>query len=1065
MYDSESSRIEYSELDSSRARLPRDSELKDANDELLKENTVLRSQFEDAIKITRQLEELHSQNNELHSTIRTLRAENEDLTHRLEISLQSNKEMSAKLNDEKRSCTTIRGTDLNSMTKEIEKIKQQSKAQLDSIYDQLEKSKQSIERESVEKRLLASKLDHILEDSQRYFQTRFNNIDEFMIFLSTPPVAQETAIASTTTGTGTTTLTTGTTSSLQQQNTIDRLERKLKHLKNKLKASLTTTTSLEDQITKKQQEFNTERSTLRNQITNLEHNVQEVEDSKKQIETTLNYQITALQQKYSNLNKKYDSLTEQYKNVQTEQKELRKNNSQLQKELDEVTLKLQFAKDHQRQQEEELSIVHQQQKHLSPSSSLSSHLQLNQQQQQHFTDESLLQRNEELQEQLLTVQKKRDELTNLLRQSETTNNNLIITVEKHKSEYEALQHLHESDQEEIEALRRALHIKETTEQEIREKNKNAPRQPSTRILKLQKALDHEKQKVYQLQALENKLNTRIEDLESELRLATQTVQDSERETERARNELQDVRRQLENQQPLTADDLLPPNVFNCEEFDPSLSSAIVRIANNSALQPVSKLHNCFKTIRKHYGKQIQSRDEALDQAFNENQTLSNSFNQFLVDASIALNDQAVTLQDFFGYNAGHKIVDEIAQLRLNQANLRHQYDTLKGFINLFQTTFNPYYPECCTELSQQIQEIRLILENLKEAITLRSKKIHELKAVVRSTNATLKSKEIEYENSLHSLEDVNNELTIKVRHLQNENKTLLEQNNQLTVEINNVTQEREQLESTIIQEQDEHNNSLIENFHKQELQYKHELETKNEQLKQLRLSISTYENEIQKQRQLINSLKTARQQRDQEYAELQRSLNEHEVIANERLETEKKNIIQTFEHAIKELKEQCEKHRCDVQKMATQVSETELKNAQYQQEIKVVRKEKRKMETEVSNMKNQLERERKLMESSIRAQKVQAEATYNSRLEEQRNKFETERRRLIALGTETFRNFFNPSDTIDERSFRCVLDKARDTITRLNNSDLSIRRMLCVAEQQTTPDAVAQLLMNKGCTA
>ncbi|OHT13922.1 hypothetical protein TRFO_15817 [Tritrichomonas foetus] len=1054
MYDSESSRIEYSELDSSKARLPRDSELKDANDELMKENTVLRSQFEDAIKITRQLEELHSQNNELHNTIRALRGENEDLTHRLEISLQSNKEMSAKLNDEKRSCTTIRGTDLNSMTKEIEKIKQQSKAQLDSIYDQLEKSKQSIERESVEKRLLASKLDHILEDSQRYFQTRFNNIDEFMIFLSTPPVAQEAAGATAApTGTTSASLPTGT-SSLQQQNTIDRLDRKLKHLKSKLKAAATATASLEDQLTKKQQEFNSERSSLRNQIANLEHNVQEVEDSKKQVESQFNYQITALQQKYANLNKKYDNLTEQYKNLQTEHKDLRKNNSQLQKELDEVTLKLQFAKDRQKQQEEQSQL---------PQIPLPSTSQP--QQQQHFTDESLLQRNEELQEQLLAAQKKRDELSSLLRQSEANNNNLAITVEKHKSEYEALQHIHESDLEEIESLRRALHIKETTEQEIREKNKNAPRQPSTRILKLQKALDNEKQKVYQLQALENKLNIRIEDLESELRLANQTVQDSERETERARNELQDVRRQLENQHPLTAEDLLPPSVFHCEEFDPALSSAIVRVANNAALQPVSKLHNCFKTIRKHYGKQIQARDEALDQAFNENQTLSNSFNQFLVDASIALNDQAITLQDFFGNNAGHKIVDEIAQLRLNHANLRHQYDTLKGFISLFQTTFGPYYPEGCPELSQQINEVRLVLENQKEAIALRSKKIHELKAVVRSTNATLKSKQVEFENSLHSLEDVNNELSNKIRHLQNENKSLQDQNNQLTVEINNVTQEREQLESTIIQEQDEQNNSLIENFHKQELQYKHELQTKNEQIKQLRLSVSSYENEVQKQHQLINSLKTSRQQRDQEYAELQRVLNEHDVVATERLEAEKKNITQTFENALKELKDQCEKHRSDVQKMAAQVSETELKNAQVQQEINVVRKEKRKMETEVSNMKNQLERERKLMESTIRAQKVQSEASYNSRLEEQRNKFETERRRLIALGTETFRNFFNPSDQIDERSFRSVLDKARDTITRLNNSDLSIRRMLGAAEQQTTPDAVAQLLMSKGCTA
>ena len=1055
MYESESSRVEYSELDSSKARIPRESELKDANDELMKENTVLRSQFEDAIKITQQLEELHTQNRELMGTIRTLRAEKDDLTHRLEISLQSNREMESKLNDEKRSCSTIRGTDLNSMTKEIEKVKAQSKAQLDSIYDQLEKAKQATERENVEKRLLASKLDHILEDSQRYFQAHFNTIDDFMCFLSTPPVVQE-GLSNVPSQTGTNGNCSAQTSQ-QQQSVIDRLERKLKHLKNKLKNASGIQASLEEQLSKKQQEFNSERSSLRTQITNLEHSLNEKDAQYHQSENQLNYQINALQQKNASLNKKIDTLNEQIKNSQNELKESKKSNNQLQKQLDEVTLELHFAREKQ-----QIDNHHEQgDQHVKINSSPSNahFININ-----HESDETLLHRNAELVEQLNCMQHKRDELANQLRQSESNANSLRIVIEKQKADFEALQRIQENTQLEIESLRNALHTRENAEQEIREKQKNAPRPPSARVLKLQKALDKEKQKVYLLQNNESKLNTRIEDLESELRLSNQTVVDAEASAERARSELADVQRQLENRKTPTAEDLLPPNAFQCEEFDPALSSAIVRIANNSALQPVSKLHNIFKAIRKHYGKQVQARDEALDQAFSENQTLSNSFNQFLVDASIALNDHAITLQDFFANNAGTKIVDEIAQLRVTQANLRHQYDTLKGFIGAFQNTFSSYYSEQ-NDLVQQLNEVRNIVESQKESISVRSKKIHELKAVIRNANNTIKTKEAEYQNSLHELEDANNELSNKLRHLQGENKNLQDQNVHLTTELNNVTQEREQLESTIIQEQDDQTQTLIDNFHKQELQYKEELNRKNEQIRQLRSNVSNSENEIQKQRQLINNLKSTQQQREHEISELQRSLQEHESVAQERLEAEKKNITETFENAVHELREQCEKHRNDVQKMAAQVSATELKYAESQQEINQVRKEKRKMETEVSSMKNQLERERKLMESTIRAQKVQSEANYTSRLEDQRNKFETERRRLLALGTEAFRNFFNPSDTIDERSFRGVLDKARDTITRLSNSDLTIRRMLGAAEQQTTQDAVAQLLMSKGCTA
>lgn len=1055
MFDSESS-----ELDSSKTQLPRETELKDQNDELMKENTVLRSQFEDAIKITKQLEELHSQNNELLATVRKLRAEKDDLAHRLEISLQSNQEMSAKLNDEKRSCSTIRGTDLNSMTKEIEKIKQQSKAQLDSIYDQLEKAKQSTERESLEKRLLASKLDHILEDSQRYFQINFKTIDDFASFLSTPPVVQDALAGKLTAGPG---LPGGLSlsqpapgPSQNQQNVIDQLDHKLKKLKAKLKAASSSASQLEEKLNKNQQEFNSERSQLKSQIKNLERSVQEAESQRKNVENQYSYQVNALQQKNATLTKKVDSLNEQVKSQQSELKDTHKENANLHKELTEANLKLQFIKDKQALNDPVVPTP----TPVSIPSSITTQIVG-----EGESAEALLhQQNDELREQVNNLTRSQDGLRDKLRESESKINNLLITIEKSKADYEALQHLHESDTLEIESLRNALHTIEEAGKEIHNKNKNAPRQPSNRILKLQKALDSEKQKVYLLQNTESKLNTRIEDLEAELRLSGQTVQDAELEAERCRNELNSLRRQQECQHPPTADDLLPPSVFRCEEFDPALSSAIVRIANNAALQPVSKLQNCFKAIRKHYDKQITARDEALDQAFTENQTLSNSFNQFLVDASIALNDKAVTLQDFFGNNAGHHLVDEIAQLRVDQANLRHQYDTLRGFIGTFQNSLGSY----CTEnndIVQQMNEIRNVLETQKEAINARSKKIHELKAIVRSTNAALKTKETEYENSLRELEETNNELQNNLRHLQGENKNLHDQNDQLTNELNTVTQEREQLESTIIQEQDDQTQTLIENFHKQEEQYKEELKSKNEQIRQLRTSAANYEAEIQKQRQLLVGLKSSKQKLEQENSELQRSLKEHEDNANKRLEEEKKNITNTFENAVNELKEQCEKHRQDVQKMASQVSETELKNSQIQQEINQVRKEKRKMETEVSSMKNTLERERKLMESTVRAQKVQSEASYNTRLEEQRNKFESEKRRLFAMGTEAFRNFFNPSEQIDERSFRCVLDKARDTITKLNNSDLSIRRMLCAGEHQTTQDAVAQLLMSKGCSA
>ena len=73
------------------------------------------------------------------------------------------------------------------------------------------------------------------------------------------------------------------------------------------------------------------------------------------------------------------------------------------------------------------------------------------------------------------------------------------------------------------------------------------------------------------------------------------------------------------------------------------------------------------------------RDAALDSAFNENQTISNAINQFLVDASIALCDQPVTFKDFFAQDAGKDIVEKIISVRADNQALIHENDIIECY--------------------------------------------------------------------------------------------------------------------------------------------------------------------------------------------------------------------------------------------------------------------------------------------------------------------------------------------------------------------------------------------------
>lgn len=80
-------------------------------------------------------------------------------------------------------------------------------------------------------------------------------------------------------------------------------------------------------------------------------------------------------------------------------------------------------------------------------------------------------------------------------------------------------------------------------------------------------------------------------------------------------------------------------------------------------------------------------------------------------------------------------------------------------------------------------------------------------------------------------------------------------------------------------------------------------------------------------------------------------------------------------------------------------------------------------------------------------------------MNDERLKFEAEKRRICGYSIEAFKLFFDANLSIDEKSYRNVVDMAKDELTKLTHSDASIRRIVAARDGQTTEDAVAQVIM------
>jgi septal ring factor EnvC (AmiA/AmiB activator) len=91
--------LDRDELADSDAMQQRLSELSQMNRQLIEQNTVLRSQYQDAMELASQVEDLSQKNTKLTKTVSTLTSERDEMARRLEISAQVNEDL-------KRQCQT-----------------------------------------------------------------------------------------------------------------------------------------------------------------------------------------------------------------------------------------------------------------------------------------------------------------------------------------------------------------------------------------------------------------------------------------------------------------------------------------------------------------------------------------------------------------------------------------------------------------------------------------------------------------------------------------------------------------------------------------------------------------------------------------------------------------------------------------------------------------------------------------------------------------------------------------------------------------------------------------------
>lgn len=989
----------------------------DIIDNLQKELSICRAQFDQSVAISKKIESVHIKNQKLAISLRNLQSEKEELTRRLDISIKANEELENKLKNERFSLSQQLSKNTTDKEHELAKIKKEYDIKVEMMTKKIETLEAENQNHELNNKMISSKVDRLLQNSNQYFCNNFSELDSLLEFLAQPRIKD--------------------TNQLDEPKVIidpninSILEKKNRLQKQKLKI-------LRAQIRKVMKEN-----------AQLKVNLQETEKKNKLIIQKYEDQIEQIKEDNSN---SLSILNDSTNNLNLKIQKLKKENSKLKSELFEL----------------------QSQKTASPpiySTELEKPVQtqIESKKENYATFQAEIeianQKNSELIQKLQLFEHDNSHLSTQIKELQEQKNQLEIEVENQKVALNALKVVHDETLNEVKTLRESLHTKATFKPPKPIENKI--------LLKLKTKLEHSQKVIQLLTKQVNDLQIQRENdknqiisIESKLSNKNMELEEIQQKNSSLNDELSTLRQINEEKPSLTAEDIIPNYAWKFNDFDQKLTQKIEKVALNPLLQPISKLNNVFKIIQKFYAEQLKEKDENGQKLTNDIQNLKLKMNKFIVDVSVILSMNPLSVSDFLNDSQfSDSIIQKLTSMVNESENLKRKDACYSMLIDLLLKYFDDEKSHNSNEFYSNPENLQLFITNLKNQLFLLNEKLKAKSHKLHTIKQCAKELKLTTDDEINSLKNIINQQSNEYITLKQNHDMLCEINQKLKKELHSSKKKFSEL-----QQKSEENETLIQEEYDKKLlnaQTAHNLSEQSLK-KQLDILLNDKENNrsaIENYETSINHLRTVIDKNQQEIREKEKKIielsNEKDLVTNSienKYKKEKEQLIKTYEKTVSEIKRQCENHRKDFEKVSSDLSICEKKNKCAKQSIVTLKKEKMRLENEIKAIYDQVKRDRQINEADTNNKIFSTEASFSRKLQDYKNKCENEKKRIFSYAANEFRQFFNPSETMDEKSFRSLMSRIRKEYDRLYTSDTNVRRLTGAGPHQPTEEAVAHLL-------
>jgi chromosome segregation ATPase len=448
---------------------------------------------------------------------------------------------------------------------------------------------------------------------------------------------------------------------------------------------------------------------------------------------------------------------------------------------------------------------------------------------------------------------------------------------------------------------------------------------------------------------------------------------------------------------------------------------------------------------KFYGGLIKDREAAAQSISATYEHMRSIVNRFAIEASSLLSLNAINFEDFAEKGGADRLFQQIARnvQIVDEASRRlHDYNALAEHVSLL-------FGES-PDLFARVSELRECIDAHITQLKVTRKKNRELRAQLRglTSDTDHRIQELISQN-IHlteSLEDSQRNLDEASECVRRVKKDLHAAKHQLKELENSAASSEAALKADHAEALDR----LNRDSNQLQKQLNEHIEKLKSELFSASQTIAANEISVGKLQKLILSQERTIAFERAKAAELSRA------TAQGRAEKEK--LVETYESALSDLRQQCDGHRNDLEKTMDELACLQKWNRKAQRIIVSLKHDKQELKHALVALQERSERSLEVATAVGKNAQLAAQASFTQKLQDAQGHCDNEKRRIFSLAADEFRTYFNAAESLDEGAYRQLLSTVKTEVKRLTELESVVRRLVGAAPGQQTDDAVAQLL-------